>query len=945
MAGKRSISNSFTVITVEDAVSVAAQYTASVNSQGQATSAIHDTWQDGDKYMRTKATDETNWSPWSKVVGENGGETDYMFALSANTTSSDGTASTSPSDISSDDWQDAPMAVTTQKPYLWSRVQKKVWSDQNGTYVVSSTRYIRLTGEEGDDGVSPVFADLDNEMDSIVCDNLGKPKSSQTVSTTVGMWQGTTPVGFTMSIYDTNDQGHEYSSGTAYQGVTVTFNSSTGAVSVAFATSTVQPEKRIFLIRLTSSVSSAIDLFFTVNCLRGSAVYNILPSKTEVSVGRTDGGGYNPSSFTMTCGYVKNVGGTMTTVPNANSQIDGKYYLYYRLRLRSTKQWSGSGNYDRYDVGSNYDLLVYNGVNTSLYDMIEFILCENDAYAISESDITGLIDKETVPIIADGAKGAKGDTGDNGEDAIVYIIEPDVLSIKIPSNTSTVELDTDVYFYKRVGTGSRTAYNTYFAAYRRTGNTFTRVTDGQSVSCVVTTDVTASVDAVVIYMFSSSYSGTSPESQSYIVKREIAVIKNGDKGDIGKAGRWYYYGGDFDVNDDEKEFVVNDVQVPFFTYTPQGQTEGHYMYNTPTNGTYTMSDMGTPSNSAPWVKLDDQFPYLITQAVFGKFAKFGSAVINEDWLISAHGKNGTSASTEYQYFSPKALTEPIMKFHDVSYDYERVFIKTYYANRTYRIRVAGSVFQNGVYFNLKVRTRFGNTNLPFLVEGESETVTQLQVKNESGKREYIIVFTPSSTDEYGFYIDKSNSSYTVKMTAELLSGAFIPNYAVDLKTGATYENDAHIKGTIEAVNAKLSGNLYTPYLRLNSSNISQYSHANVFGESCVWLEDTGLNLQVEISSASLYLPRITDDMLGCEVNIFNATTGSIEVNGSGQIGSSAEGAYFCGIVKPSVASSLQSNANITIHKFCEAKFKAIDNGNTSDGYKYSWLCCYVNINP
>ena len=144
MSSRRTISNTFTVTTMDEPVSVQAQYSPDKK-------VVHNVWQDGDIYMRTKQSNETTWSSWHKIVGESGGETDYQFALSANLVTQDGTSATAPSDISLSAWQDAPMATTTQKPYLWSKVQKK---DGNGNNVGSAT-YIRLTGEEGKDGLSP----------------------------------------------------------------------------------------------------------------------------------------------------------------------------------------------------------------------------------------------------------------------------------------------------------------------------------------------------------------------------------------------------------------------------------------------------------------------------------------------------------------------------------------------------------------------------------------------------------------------------------------------------------------------------------------------------------------------------------------------------------------------------------------------------------------------
>lgn len=144
MSTKKTIAKSFTVSTIEDGVSVQAQYAPNANpTSGQ----IHTVWQNGDLYMRTRESDDVAWSSWHKIVGESGDETDFRFAISSQKTTAN--ASTSPSDIGTNDWADAPVAITSAKPYLWARVQQKSWNASTQAYVVDSTRYIRLTGEDG----------------------------------------------------------------------------------------------------------------------------------------------------------------------------------------------------------------------------------------------------------------------------------------------------------------------------------------------------------------------------------------------------------------------------------------------------------------------------------------------------------------------------------------------------------------------------------------------------------------------------------------------------------------------------------------------------------------------------------------------------------------------------------------------------------------------------
>ena len=96
--------------------------------------------------MRTKSSEDVSWSAWNKIVGENGKETDYSFAISASSTLVNNAL---PQDLQGITWADVPIQVTSAKPYLWAKVQKK---DGGGT--VTSTNYIRMTGENGADGVT-----------------------------------------------------------------------------------------------------------------------------------------------------------------------------------------------------------------------------------------------------------------------------------------------------------------------------------------------------------------------------------------------------------------------------------------------------------------------------------------------------------------------------------------------------------------------------------------------------------------------------------------------------------------------------------------------------------------------------------------------------------------------------------------------------------------------
>lgn len=125
----------------------------------------------------------------------------------------------------------------------------------------------------------------------------------------------------------------------------------------------------------------------------------------------------------------------------------------------------------------------------------------------------------------------------------------------------------------------------------------------------------------------------------------------------GKVNRFYYYAGEWE-NDNLKGSVVSDLEAPYFSYTDGQGNVSYWIFNPKENGMYSWSEMGVPhestsSNPTAWVKMEDKFKYIITQAIFGEYAQFGSAIINGDWLISTHGKRNGADSQQYIYFDPQ----------------------------------------------------------------------------------------------------------------------------------------------------------------------------------------------------------------------------------------------------------------------------------------------------
>jgi hypothetical protein len=151
---------------------------------------------------------------------------------------------------------------------------------------------------QGADGTSPWIADLDNEMDSVACDNDGKPVVQQSVSTNVSLFYGSQKKAFITSVNGGDT------------GITISFSNKTAAtakdsdtVIITFATNAVISGKKEFEITLTAKDDASIQrvLTLTVNGLKGGATYNLVPSDSFVLLNKAKQ--YVPS--VLTCTYNK----------------------------------------------------------------------------------------------------------------------------------------------------------------------------------------------------------------------------------------------------------------------------------------------------------------------------------------------------------------------------------------------------------------------------------------------------------------------------------------------------------------------------------------------------------------------------------------------------------------------------------------------------------------
>ena len=150
-----------------------------------------------------------------------------------------------------------------------------------------------------------------------------------------------------------------------------------------------------------------------------------------------------------------------------------------------------------------------------------------------------------------GPQGNQGVKGDAGNDAVTYEIQSSIESVKILSDQTSVSKSITFKFYSKTGSAEKQKFNTYFTIYTRNSVGFYSLVYPPISSVYNTTSVshtfdniTQSVNAIVIYIWGNDSSNVPtenpqnypPENYSYLAKKEIPILKDGNTGEKGDAG-------------------------------------------------------------------------------------------------------------------------------------------------------------------------------------------------------------------------------------------------------------------------------------------------------------------------------------------------------------------------------------------------------------------------
>ncbi len=260
------------------------------------------------------------------------------------------------------------------------------------------------------DGQNTVRLDLDNEMDSVVCNNNGNLLAATTIQTTLRLYDGA-------NLMASEQYGQLNVKGFELNGITPVKTVSRDGMMCTFSWTFNAGQKfsdaryiEDFSIQYNGTFYLAT---FTLNAMRNgengddAVRYNVSASESAISFKRQPDNSLSPSSVKLKCNVVKAVGGTISLVVYENiyetNKVSGAaLYLYY----------SKDGSWQPLAISSG-EVAVLSSSNVTA---VKF--CLSTASSNGNVADNNIIDIETVPVIIDGLNGSNGNNGINGIDGV-----------------------------------------------------------------------------------------------------------------------------------------------------------------------------------------------------------------------------------------------------------------------------------------------------------------------------------------------------------------------------------------------------------------------------------------------------------------------------------------------------------------------------------------------
>lgn len=402
-------------------------------------------------------------------------------------------------------WTDEPVGVGENSKFEFYAQRKKV----NGVWQPFGT--VKLWNRYAVDGQSPYMMDLSNEQSFVNCDESGSVIGNYETSNLM-IFKGNSYAftDFNILITPTNVKCNGNSSA-----FTLTDSQKTTAQTNGYFTLTpseISSNSAQISIQATLKTNTSIVLVAVYNINKNLAgqngvIYSLIPSLNVIH--KNADGTYRDTVLSV---QVNKIVGSSVTELTTKNQLSAEGLSLFYQGSHSTEQEAAT-----------------------LTELPTSTLCETALFTklfLRETNSETLLDSERINVVAD------------GEDGVSYFIDAKPDSVTIPTDATGATYSGVIKFYKNVA-DEIIAVQWYSAIFvRKLDGTRRYIGGGHtfygygSDEYPFTINVTTEDD--VIEVFCIDEANASSLLTDYVIKKEIAIYKNGDTGPEGDDGITYY---------------------------------------------------------------------------------------------------------------------------------------------------------------------------------------------------------------------------------------------------------------------------------------------------------------------------------------------------------------------------------------------------------------------
>lgn len=488
-----------------------------------------------------------------------------------------------------------------------------------------TSQFSVITVHDGTNGENSVRLEISNEYDMVPTNSSGKVTEATTIFAMVHLWDGATLVNCPQLTVSAINVG----TGTLLPGITATLDGKGYVLTWDFTTAMTLAAKYDIGISVTYG-GKTHQATMTIAASKGRPRYSLSYNFSTVPFKKDSNNALTPATRTLKVGVERYDGDDYTFVyaADAGNTLPVRWSRDGTMpdTKSSGKKWGRATTADN-NAGISFSedghMVIASSTSVS-------VIC----IALFDTDGTPL-DSETIGIVKDGTDGNS------------YAIILDTSNVSYAGGKLNASIICHAILDK--GSGSSDLGDTgtmKYAVGSDSGGLLAMTYSSRKWNLSLTNVSYANAPSQIIL----KYIVANVEVASIVVP----VAVKGDQGIQGKLGRMYYYWGVWANNG--TEVTITDNQTPMFKYG------NNYWMWIGDNGTWTLSDMGTPKTSNKnFEKVLSDFKFILTEAIFTSFAKFGSFVISGDWMISTNGtiqgvayNNGATynGAASYTYFDP-----------------------------------------------------------------------------------------------------------------------------------------------------------------------------------------------------------------------------------------------------------------------------------------------------